>query len=165
MRNTRVKMKIQEKQSIRGVAAGRKSQRILSKLMAPSTQSFFQKINFRNGMKGLDLNCGEGDVTLELLDLIGEEKGMAGIDINATHINIAKERLIENKKHNVDYKLVEYDEWQVKKVFDFVYCRFLLSQLSYPQNILAKIFKSLVSGGFVMVEDLEYSNYHCFPSC
>ena len=73
-------------------AAGRQRRKILTQILAPSTDAFLQKNNFKNGMKGLDLGCGTGEVTIQLAALVGPEGKMTGMDIDATNIKIAQEK-------------------------------------------------------------------------
>ena len=85
VQNTIYSMKFEDGHPQPNSAAGRKRQQVLAKALADSTWAFLNKINFRNGMQGLDLGCGTGEVTRILSTLIGTGK-MTGIDMNATSI-------------------------------------------------------------------------------
>ena len=81
-----------------GNAAGRKRRQIIAKALAHSTHAFLLKRNIGIGMKGLDLGCGTGAITLYLKEMVGAEGKMMGIDMDATSIKIAIEKA-EQKKH------------------------------------------------------------------
>ncbi len=143
-------------------AAGRKCQRIFAQSMEASTLALFQNIPFRNGMHGLDLHCGIGEVTLKLKDRVGENGKMTGIDMDITNLKIAGGFLHENDT-NISYRFQNIQEWKEEQAYHFIYSRFLFSQYSDPLTILKLSYASLKEGGFMMVEDLNVSQFHCFP--
>ncbi len=158
-------MKLDKRNSKTNNAASRKRHQVLSEILAPSTMAFLQKVPFKKGMHGLDLGCGTGDNTMLLKTLIGSEGKMTGMDTSAFHIRIAKERAIQNEVDNIDYRHQNMLEWKEDEVYDFIYSGLLFNQLPVPLNILKQMYRSLKPGGYAMVEDLDYSEFHCFPNC
>lgn len=158
-------MKFAKKNSLRDNAAGRQSHRILSQILTPSTQAFFEKVHFKKGMMGLDLGCRNGDNTLKLKAMIGEEGKMIGLDSNKIHIKIAKEKAIQNNEYNIEYRHQNILEWKESNTYDFVYSRLFFNQIRKPLSVLQQVYNSLQIGGFAMVEDMDFSQFYCFPNC
>ncbi len=148
-----------------GKAAGRKREVILSEALEASTQAFLQKIPFKNGMQGLDLGCGTGEVTIHLKALVGAKGEMTGLDLDTTRINIAKDKAVQKNAGDIQFYHQDILEWKETQCYDFVYSRLFLNHLREPQAMLSQIYSSLKTGGFAMIEDLDISNYNCFPSC
>lgn len=150
---------------MQGSAAGRKRQLILSNLLTLSTKAFFQKIAFKENMNGLDLGCGTGRTTLLLKALMGKSGKMTGIDMDAVNINLAKEIAGQHPKlSDVAFRRENILEWNDNQSYDFIYSRMFLNQLNDPRAILRRMYKKVIPGGFVMVEELDFSNYQCFPN-
>lgn len=147
MANITINMNLLKKDGISGQTAGKESQWILSKLMMPSTKAFFDKLVFKNGMSGLDASCENGGSTLESLNLFGQQKELP----------------IENK--NVRFQKVNFSEWQANPAYDFIYSKLMLSQTTTPERLLTKMYDSLVPGGFLMLEEIDLTGFHCFPFC
>ncbi len=145
-------------------AAGRKRDELLAKTLATSTQQFLQNFRFENGMLGLDLGCGMGDITLQLRSLVGQEGKMIGLDADATNVNIAKEKAASNNQSHVRFFQKNLSGWEENERYNFVYSRLLFNQLAQPMKVLQLIFQSLKKGGWVMIEDINLSNCHCYPN-
>jgi ubiquinone/menaquinone biosynthesis C-methylase UbiE len=146
-------------------SVGRKRDQILSKSMELTTSSFLHNSNIREGMSGVDLGCSMGDVTLKLKSFVGENGKMLGIGLNATHIKIAKETVLDYLLTGVDFIHEELNDWEEVEVFDFAYSRLLLNRIDNPLTFLNQVYKSLRKGGFVMIEEMDISSLSCFPSC
>ncbi len=158
-------MKIKNKKSKMGRATSIKRSQILSNILTPSTRAFFRKVPIQKGMSGLDLGCGTGNNTLLLKTLVGSEGKMTGIDTNIDFIKIAAEKVLQNKLDQVDLSYQNILEWNEKQTYDFVYKGFLFPQLSNSSTVLHQVYRSLRPGGFAMMEDLDFSQFHCFPNC
>lgn len=145
-------------------AAERKRDLILSKVLEPLTFNLFKKFKFKKGMHGLDLGCRTGEVTLQLKSIFEEGK-MTGVGFNDLHINIAREVAASKNQMNVEFIKKNISEWSGKGNYDFVYSRLLFNQLQEPLNVLKMLYRSLKKGGFIIAEEMNLSNFHCFPSC
>ena len=163
--NIAYSMKIQNHNRQTAREAGRQYKRILSRVLAPSTYTFFQKVNLKGGMCGLDLGCATGENTLQLKTIVGMEGKMTGLDSNSFNIKIAKEKALQNNTTPIEYRQQNILEWKEYLKYDFVYSRLLFNQLSDPLSILKQVHYSLKTGGLAMVEDLDFSQFHCFPNC
>lgn len=151
--------------SLPGNAAKRKYRRILSEALSVSSLFFIQKQNFRQGMLGLDLNCGEGDLTFRLAEKVGANGSVTGLDENPVFIKIAEEKATQSALRNIQFHLQNFVQWKNPESFDFVHGRFLLSQSTAVGELLTQLFKALKSGGFIMLEEMDFSDFQCFPYC
>lgn len=145
--------------------SGEKRNRIMAEVLSPSTAALLQKIQLRNGMCGLDLGCGTGEVTFQLAERVGWEGTVTGMDQDADKIQTAREKQYKNGVTNTEFILKNITEWQESERYDFVYSRLLLNRLRQPPAALQNVYRSIKSGGVAIVEDLDYSNYYCHPLC
>jgi ubiquinone/menaquinone biosynthesis C-methylase UbiE len=63
-----------------------------SRLLAPEFLNF---AGIRNGMHVLDLGCGTGSLSREILDRIGDDGTVCGVDISSGFIKHAKETIAD----------------------------------------------------------------------
>ena len=146
-------------------AASRKRQQLLSEVLVPFTKIFFLKAPLKKGMHGLDLGCGTGLTTVILKSLIGSEGTITGMDSNAFHLSIAREKAIQQELPNITYRLQNILEWSDNQTYDFIYSGLFFNRISEPAAIFKQIHNSLSAGGFAMVEDLDFTQFQCFPNC
>ena len=77
--------------AIAGGAEGKARLKILSQVMQPYTQSFFQRLGITTGMHCLDIGCGGGDVTFELANLVGEQGRVVGLELDETIVRLTQQ--------------------------------------------------------------------------
>lgn len=152
----------QPKHSYLGNAAGRKRRHILSKVMAKTSRSFFKTIQFAPAPIGLDLFCGQGQISHELSQIIGAPYTICGYDTDATSIDIAKEK-IGQSNNQLAFSKIENDNWITNESYDFIYCRSFLNAEYTPLVLVQKMYDSLKPNGFVLLEHIERSNFQSFP--
>jgi 2-polyprenyl-3-methyl-5-hydroxy-6-metoxy-1,4-benzoquinol methylase len=148
---------------IRGGIEGRERLRVLSRVMQPTTLSLFNRVNVGRGMVCLDVGCGGGDVTFNLAQMVGSEGRVVGIDIDETKLQLARQEAEGQKLSNVEFQLSDIRETRGEPEFDLVYARFLLTHLSDPKDALTKMRQLLKLGGLVVVEDIDFTGYFCYP--
>ena len=146
-------------------AADRRRQQIISEILIPFTKSFIQQMPIKKGMHGLDLGCGTGVTTMILKNFLGSEGVITGMDSNAFLINIAREKNQQNEMSNINYKLQNILEWKDDQTYDFIYSGLFFNRVSNPAYALRQVYNSLTPGGFAMVEDLDFTQFQCFPNC
>lgn len=148
---------------IRGGVEGRERLRVLSRVMQPTTLSLFNRVNVKRGMVCLDVGCGGGDVTFDLAQMVGSEGRVVGTDIDDTKLQLARQDAEAQKLSNVEFQLTDISETRGEPEFDLVYARFLLTHLSDPKDALTKMQQLLKLGGLVVVEDIDFTGYFCYP--
>jgi len=146
-----------------GNAARRKRQQIMSKNLSPSTEAFVGDASLRRGMNGLDLGCGTGETTLLLKSMVGNGR-ITGIDSRSTQISIAKDKAQRNNVNRIEFQCINILEWRPRVSYDFVYSGFHFCLLKKPLLLLKQVYSTLKPGGFAMIEDLDFSQFHSFPN-
>ncbi len=89
---------------------------------------------------------------------------MTGLDSNKNQLKIAIEEADRKKLSQVEFRYQNILEWEEYQSYDFVYSRNLFNQFTDPLNMLQQVFNSLMPGGLIMIEDLDFSKFQCFPN-
>jgi ubiquinone/menaquinone biosynthesis C-methylase UbiE len=131
--------------------------------MQPTTLSLFNRVNVKRGMVCLDVGCGGGDVTFDLAQMVGSEGRVVGTDIDDTKLQLARQEAEVQKLSNVEFQLTDIGETRGESEFDLVYARFLLTHLLDPKDALIRMHQLLKLGGLVVVEDIDFTGYFCYP--
>jgi SAM-dependent methyltransferase len=150
---------------IRGGVEGRERLRILARVMHASSTSLFDRLGLRDGLACLDVGCGGGDVTLELARRVAPRGRAVGADIDQTKLELARNEARQHGITNVEFQLSDVREVGGTSEFDLVYARFLLTHLSDPAGTVRAFYRQLRPGGFVAVEDIDFSGYFTYPEC
>jgi len=148
---------------IQGGKSGRERLRILSRALQPTTLDLFEKAGIQPGQSCLDVGCGGGDVTLDLARLVGTKGHATGIDLDEVKVQIAKAEASEQQVNNVRFEILNVNNMNEDIKFDVVYCRCVLTHLDNPADILNSMIKATKPGGMVIVEDIDFSGYFCYP--
>ena len=162
MNNAADGFKLYDNFSNLGNAAGRKWAHNLSKVMVQTSRTFFEKNYLDKSLNGLDLFCGDGQITYELGQTLGQESRIRGFDTDATSLEFAKEKCAL-KNDQLGFLLLESDNWVDNEAYDLIYCRTFLNQLYAPLDLFQKMYSSLKPNGLVMLEHFDFSNFQCFP--
>lgn len=123
----------------------------------------------------LDLGCGPGFTSLDLLDYIQPEMNqiseMTSVDISENFLNYLQAQVeqrfqahtLNNKKLNVHRSSIEQLQL-IKKDFQFAFCRWLLIFVQNPELALKKIHEHLRPGGqFIIQEYVSYDSMDLVP--
>jgi SAM-dependent methyltransferase len=111
----------------------------------------------------LDMGCGGGDVTLDLARMVAPDGRVVGTDIDDTKLAIARDEAAKISVTNVEYRLSDANAAAGAPEFDVVFARFLLTHVADPSAVLAQMFAALRPGGTLVVEDIEFAGYFCYP--
>ncbi len=100
------------------------------------------------GHRVLDIGCGGGTTAFMLRERVGPDGAVAGIDISATTLAVARARC---HAANADVAFIEADAatYEFQPVFDLAFSRFGVMFFADPVAAFANIRKALVSGGRV----------------
>lgn len=86
-----------------------------------------------------------------------------GTDIDEIKLEMARAEAINNRVMNVEFQLADAAGDSFDREFDAVYVRFLLTHLPEPEETLRAIWKSVRTGGVLIVEDIDFSGSFCYP--
>ncbi len=141
---------------IRGGKEGYERLQVLHRSRWPDTAELFQRVGVGPGMRCLDLGCGGGDVTFELVRLVGPTGHVTAIDMDEVKLDLAREAAGARKLSNVALRLANVMEWDETAAYDLVYCRFLLEHLSDPVEVLRRMWAAVAPGGTIAVEATDF---------
>jgi ubiquinone/menaquinone biosynthesis C-methylase UbiE len=150
---------------IRGGAEGKKRLEVLTRVLSPTTARLWERAGLRRGMTVLDLGCGGGDVTLELARRVGPEGEVVGVDMDQAKLELARQAAAEHGLGYVQFRQLDVAGWEESDRYDFIYCRFLLTHLSDPADVVRRMRRAARPGGVAAVEDIDCTGHFCHPRC
>jgi len=122
----------------------------------PHVLQGWQKAGIRFGASVLDVGCGPGYATQDLLNIVGATGKVVGVERSHQFIENCKQKFSDYENadfHELDLML---DEIPVSG-FDFAWCRWVACFVNNPKLLVNKIAKALKPGGKVIFH--EYINY------
>lgn len=113
------------------------------------------------GMTILDVGCGTGSITSGIVDLVGPEGRVIGVDNNAELIDKAR----HNYGHisNLHFEQCDIYNLPFQDQFDIVNASRVLQWLSSPQDALEQMKKSVKAGGTVLILDYNHERIDWEP--
>jgi len=116
-------------------------------------------------MHVLEIGSGGGDLAFDIARIVGPAGRVLGTDIDATKLDLARREATEHNLTNVDFQLSNIAESVLADKFDLVHARFVLTHLADPAQALKHIRAALRPGGIVVLQDIDFSGYFCYPDC
>ncbi|MDW3649307.1 MAG: class I SAM-dependent methyltransferase [Bacteroidia bacterium] len=150
-----------------GNAANRKRLQILEELLLePTFHLVKEEITSRkkDSLRLLHWNCGLGELSLKIADKFRGKLEVVGIDSNLNNLEIARQHVKGKEGDNLTFhsmhKLSSAELFQ----FDIVFGQFLLSTHSESQALLRKCKEYLKKGGCLIMQEMNFSQFHCYPT-
>jgi SAM-dependent methyltransferase len=137
---------------------------VLARVCAPGTKALLDRVGITPGFRCLDVGCGGGHVTRELATRVGPAGSVVGVDMDATVLRLAAEDAEAAGLTNVAFRCSDAGALD-SEGYDLAYARFLLSHVSDPAGVLARISAALRPGGVAVLEDVDFPGYFCHPPC
>jgi ubiquinone/menaquinone biosynthesis C-methylase UbiE len=109
-----------------------------------STQKLVSVAKLRRGDLVLDLACGTGAVTRQIVGKIGKSGHVIGADSSRAALAIAKKSV---KSKNVDFAILDAENFGFGRKFDVITCQYALFFFPNATRALANIRKSLKKNG------------------
>jgi ubiquinone/menaquinone biosynthesis C-methylase UbiE len=152
-----------EQYVIRGGKEGYERLLLLARERWPDTAALFKRACLSPGMRCIDLGCGGGEVTLEIARLVDPGGSATGVDMDEIKLNLARREAVGRGLGNVEFRLLDVEDWDEPGSYDVVYCRFLLQHLSQPVGLLRRMWAGVRPGGVLLVEDADFDGWCCHP--
>lgn len=128
------------------------------------TNDFISRCGVSRGMKCLDVGAGPGFVSLDLLNIVGNDGEVTALEPSKLYSeyfqNLCKEKGITNTKF-VSSNIEEAD--LPENYFDFVFVRWVIGFVPDPELFLSKIYSALKPGGTVAIQDYNYEGLTRYP--
>ena len=129
----------------------------------PDTAALFGRAGLSPGMRCLDLGCGGGEVTLQIASLVAPGGSVTGIDMDEVKLDLGRRAAAGRGLGNVEFRLLNAQDWDEPGGYDAVYSRFLLQHLSQPVGLLRRMWAAVRPGGVLIVEDADFDGWCCYP--
>lgn len=129
------------------------------------TDFAIQESGIAKGDKIIDLGCGPGYITYDLLDRIGRSGKIFCMDNSEKFIEFIKRKKIENiESLKLDIRNDLPDYFHLAGQIDKVFCRWVLMFVGNVENIIEDIYKLLKPGGkFISIEYFNFKQISVFP--
>ncbi|HSJ74427.1 MAG TPA: methyltransferase domain-containing protein [Miltoncostaeaceae bacterium] len=153
-----------QRYAIAGGLDGKRRLDLLAEIMRPTTLALLERVGVAAGHRCLDLGCGGGHVAIDMARIAGATGRVVGVDFDARVVELARADAAEA---GVGCEFLAEDclagRGGVEAGFDVCYARFLLSHVSDPPAVLARMRALARPGGMVVVEDIDFSGFFCEP--
>jgi SAM-dependent methyltransferase len=153
-----------ERYVIRGGKEGYERLLLLARERWPATAALFDRAGLAQGMRCIDLGCGGGEVTLEIARLVAPGGSVTGVDVDGVKLDLARQAAARRMLGNVEFRLLNLDDWDEPGAYDAVYCMFVLQHLSQPVGLLRRMWAGVRPGGILIVEDADFDGFCCHPA-
>jgi ubiquinone/menaquinone biosynthesis C-methylase UbiE len=110
-------------------------------------------LNLNNGDLIVDLGCGTGLCFPLLMEKIGTNGKLLGVDISTEMLSVAKERVKDAGWSNVELIHSDIEEFEFPTEINGLISTGVFGYLEDSTNILEKIHKSLANNGKVVIVD------------
>jgi ubiquinone/menaquinone biosynthesis C-methylase UbiE len=148
---------------IRGGIEGWERLRILSRVMQPTSCELLRRVGAGPGMTCLEVGCGSGDLAFDLAAMVGPTGRVVCTEIDRVKVDLSQNEAKNRKIENVEFRYSDIMREAVEGGFDLVHCRFILTHLPDPAAALTHMYESLREGGVVVIEDIDFKGYFCYP--
>lgn len=133
-----------------------------SRIYGESTTRLCKRAGIAEGMRVLEIGSGAGDVALTLAERVGLTGQVIGVDVNATILETARQRVAEAGMQNVEFIAGDARVLDFPDKFDAVVGRFVLMYMADPREAFAKLIVHVKPGGIVAFQEPEYTLYPAF---
>ena len=113
-------------------------------------------LNLSEGDLVVDLGCGTGLCFPLLMDKIGPNGKVFGVDISTEMLSIAEKRVKSAGWSNIELVHSDIEEFDFPNEINGLISTGVFGYLEEPKNVLEKIHKSLLNSGKVVVIDGKY---------
>lgn len=126
----------------------------------------WQKSKIKDAHKILDLGCGPGFTSMDLLKYIGHECELTSVDISEgflQHLSTKAEKLPAGQKLTTHRSYIEQLELPTKN-YDAAFCRWLMIFVQDPEKAVAQIHAYLKpKAQFILQEYVSYDSMDLVP--
>ncbi len=148
--------------AIEGGEAGKQRLDVLAAVMEPYTAWLLDTVGVARGSRCIDVGCGGGHVSRELARRVGPDGRVIGIDLDPDVVALARADARREGLTNLAFEVGDAAALDAGDN-DVAYCRFLLSHVPRPGDVLETITATVRPGGAVILEDTHFAASFCYP--
>ncbi|MDN6875426.1 methyltransferase domain-containing protein [Pseudomonas citronellolis] len=127
---------------------------MFQELLQESTRSLLRQAGLYQGMRVLELGCGNGSMTLWLAEQVGPEGQVIAVDQSSSALAILQERAERAGLNNIVYRSLDLDQGiPDSRDVDLVHGRFLLMHLKQSVSTLSLLFAGMREGSILALEE------------
>jgi SAM-dependent methyltransferase len=126
-------------------------------LLDPPTFRHLDTIGITAGMRCLEVGGGGGSVARHMAERVGPMGSLLVTDLDIRHLEGINDQNIEVRIHDICSDPLEAE-------FDIIHARFVLEHLPERHDVLDKLVSALRPGGWLLVEDLDWTAWLHLPS-
>ena len=124
-------------------------------LFRPITERLFREAGITQGMRVLDVGSGAGDVAFLVSELVGPQGEVVGIDLDASALEMARERANLLGLSNVKFVEGDIRDAELDGDFDAAVGRLVLLYFAEPVVGLSAVVNRVRSGGLVVFQEMD----------
>jgi len=130
-----------------------------------ATETLWRRAGFGPGQALLDLACGPGLATVDLVGLVGPEGRVVGFDLSPKFTTLLRDHVAETGLDNLEVRTGSvYDGGYGAAGFDGVFARWLFWFLDDPESVIRHVAAALKPGGrFAILDYFRYLAIHLEP--
>ncbi len=129
-------------------------ERLQAQASATSYADRLRLTGLRPGDTALDVGCGPGVITSEMLDIVGPTGHVVGIEPQAEHLAAAR-ALLEGHPNVSLLQGALPQTRQPSDHFDYIWCQYVFEYLGEQDSALAELVRVVKPGGRVVVADID----------
>lgn len=157
----------QQNYGLIGNAANRKRLQILEELLLEPTFHLLEAEiadKKKDALRLLHWNCGQGELSLKIADKFKGKMEVVGIDSNLNNLEIARQRVKGKEGDRLAFHSMHKLSSAELPQFDIVFGQFLLSTHPESHSLLIKCKEYLKTGGSLIMQEMNFSQFHCYPT-
>lgn len=126
---------------------------ILESLNDPASVAWLTRLGISEGWRCLDVGAGGGSVARWMAERVGANGTVVAADMDTRFLRALDLPNVEIRQLDILEDDIETDH------YDLVHARFLLMHVSSPERALANMVAAIKPGGWLLVEDGDYTNF------
>ncbi len=127
----------------------------------PRATDAWKRAGFTAGNHIIDVGCGPGYATLDLLDVVGNTGRVTALERSPRFIEHLTGRLKQANAHNVDLVELDLDKGQLPEATaDGAWCRWVIAFVLDPRSLVCSIRGMLRPGAAIVIHE-----YFAYATC
>jgi SAM-dependent methyltransferase len=106
--------------------------------------------------------CRARHVALDMARIVGPTGRVTGVDFDPHVLELARADAREARADNIEFVKADASNFDGGP-FSFIHARYLLSHVSAPDQVFARLKALLAPGGRIAIEDIDMSGSFCHP--
>ncbi len=138
---------------------------LLNTIYNQSSIEFLKKFGITQGMKVLDIECGQGIMSCEIAQIVGNTGFVEGIDFSEEQLILAQKNAQKRNLTNVLFLKMSTEDLATRSSqYNAIYIRFLLMHLKNPHHVLQQAYRLLKPSGTLIIEEpTGLETISCYP--